>query len=106
MGRIRAAPIVRGRKDEEHGRKVLGMMTLVVNGLTRPGELMPAVQGLGRRHAGYGVEDQHYDTVGAALLWTLEQGLGESFTPAVREAWTAAYTVLANTMKETATVVA
>jgi hemoglobin-like flavoprotein len=67
---------------------------------------MPLVKSMGRRHAGYGVRDEHYDTVGAALLWTLEQGLGSAFTPAVREAWTAALGVLAVTMKDAAKMAA
>jgi hemoglobin-like flavoprotein len=60
------------------------------------------VQQLGIRHAGYGVQDQHYETVGAALLWTLGQGLGEAFTPQVEEAWASAYTLLASTMRAAA----
>ena len=52
------------------------------------------------RHVAYGVEDAHYATVGKALLWTLEQGLGDAFTLEVREAWTIAYGLLAGTMQE------
>jgi len=63
------------------------------------------VEDLGRRHAGYGVRDEHYHTVGAALLWTLEQGLGELYTPDVAEAWAAAYTLLAGVMQKAATEV-
>jgi hemoglobin-like flavoprotein len=63
---------------------------------------VPVVQDLGRRHAGYGVKDEHYASVGAALLWTLEQGLGSAFTPAVRESWTTVYTTLADVMKDAA----
>jgi hemoglobin-like flavoprotein len=48
------------------------------------------------------VKPEHYDTVAAALLWTLEQGLGDGFTPDVREAWTTVYGVLATTMKDAA----
>jgi hemoglobin-like flavoprotein len=87
-------------------RKVLAMLSFTVAGLTRPHEVFPLVQSMGRRHAAYGVRDEHYDTVGSALLWTLEQGLGSSFTPAVREAWTAVFGVLANTMKDAAKVTA
>jgi hemoglobin-like flavoprotein len=54
---------------------------------------------MGARHAGYGVRAEHYQTVGAALLWTLEQGLGAKFTPAVREAWAATYELLAEVMQ-------
>ena len=59
---------------------------------------------LGQRHAGYGVTDAHYDTVAGALLWTLEMGLGEAFTPEVKVAWTAVYGVLATNMKAGARV--
>jgi hemoglobin-like flavoprotein len=54
---------------------------------------------MGTKHGSYGVQEQHYGTVGACLLWTLEQGLGADFTPAVRDAWIAAYDLLAGTMK-------
>jgi hemoglobin-like flavoprotein len=57
---------------------------------------------LGRRHVIYGVEERHYETVGAALLWTLAAGLGEAFTPDLRAAWTAAYKLVSNTMIEAA----
>jgi hemoglobin-like flavoprotein len=58
------------------------------------------------RHAGYGVKDEHYDTVAEALLWTLEQGLGSDFTTEARDAWVAVYTVLASTMKDAAATTA
>jgi nitric oxide dioxygenase len=76
----------------------MGTLAVVVKTLDRIEELLPAVEALGRRHAGYGVRESHYATVGEALLWTLEQGLGEGFTPPVREAWTAAYGTLASVM--------
>ena len=90
----------------EQKRKLMTMLTIAVNGLTRPQELLPAVQELGHRHAAYGVEGRHYDTVGAALLWTLEKGLGEAFTPEVKAAWVAVYTLLATTMQQAAVEVA
>ena len=65
-------------------------------------ELVPVVQGLGRRHVKYGVKDGDYGTVASALLWTLEEGLGAAFTPPVKAAWVKAYTVLADTMKAAA----
>ena len=86
----------------DQGRKVMAMLSDTVNGLSRLDVLLPAVRALGRRHATYGVRPEHYFTVGAALLWTLEQGLGAAFTPAVREAWVAAYGVLADTMRDAA----
>ncbi len=82
--------------------KLMQTITVVVNSLDRLEEILPAVKALGARHVEYGVVDAHYDTVAAALLWTLEQGLGAKFTSEVREAWTAAYVLLANTMKAAA----
>jgi hemoglobin-like flavoprotein len=87
---------------QEQGRKLMAMLQMVVVGLSQLEELIPIVQELGVRHRGYGVTDAHYATVGAALLWTLEQGLGERFTPEVQVAWTSAYTMLANTMRAAA----
>jgi hemoglobin-like flavoprotein len=86
----------------EQRKKLMQMLTAAVKGLDRLEQLVPVVQDLGRRHAAYGVLDAHYDTVGAALLWTLEMGLGAGFTPETREAWAAVYGLLATTMKEAA----
>lgn len=91
---------------EEQGRKLMKMIGTAVNGLDDLDALVPAVQDLGRRHVGYGVEDGHYDTVGAALIWTLEQGLGDAFTNPVRDAWITVYGILASTMKDAAAEVA
>ena len=87
--------------SDQH-RKLMTMLRVAVNGLDRLDTIVPAVQALGRRHVGYGVTDDHYATVGAALLWTLQQGLGDVFTPAVEAAWTAAHTLLAGTMQAAA----
>jgi len=81
------------------GRMLMAMLNSAVNGLTQLDTMMPVVRQLGARHAKYGVRDEHYATVGSALLWTLEQGLGDKFTPAVREAWAAAYDMLAGVMQ-------
>lgn len=86
----------------EQRRKLMQMLTAAVKGLPRLDRLVPIVEELGRRHAGYGVADEHYETVGAALLWTLEKGLGRAFTPEVKEAWATVYGVLASTMKSAA----
>ncbi len=83
----------------EQGRKLMQMIGIVVKGLDHLEALVPAVQDLGKRHVGYGVKDHHYDTVGAALLWTLEQGLGPDYTPEVQEAWSETYGVLADVMR-------
>jgi hemoglobin-like flavoprotein len=86
----------------EQGRKLMQMIGVAVNGLNRLDDIVPVVRQLGIRHAGYGVKPEHYETVATALLWTLRQGLGAGFTPEVRDAWAAAYGVLAGTMKEAA----
>ena len=87
------------RTDMVQQRQIL-MQTLavVVRSLDRVEQLIPALEGLGRRHAGYGVRPAHYDTVGEALLWTLREGLGEGFTLEHREAWAEAYYTLASVM--------
>jgi hemoglobin-like flavoprotein len=86
----------------EQGHKLMTMITTAVRGLNDLGKLVPAVEDMGRRHAGYGVKDEHYATVGDALLWTLGKGLGDAFTPEVKQAWTQTYTILATTMKNAA----
>jgi hemoglobin-like flavoprotein len=83
----------------EQARKLLDMIGSAVRMLDRPEQLAPALQALGKRHAGYGVDAAHYDTVGASLLETLAEALGSGFTPATREAWTALYTHVAATMQ-------
>lgn len=87
---------------KEQGKKLMLMIGLAVRGLNDLGKLVPAVEDLGRRHVAYGVRKKDYETVGAALLWTLEKGLGDAFTPDVKEAWTVVYTVLATTMQQAA----
>jgi hemoglobin-like flavoprotein len=86
----------------EQRRKLAQMLTMVVKGIDHPERIRGAVQALGSRHVAYGVRDEHYTTVGAALLWTLEKGLGRAFTSDVRGAWSAAYGWLAFTMREAA----
>src|SRR5215475_5830594 len=86
----------------DQGRKLMQMLGAAVALLDRPQQLIPVLQSLGKRHAGYGVRDEHYDTVGAALLWTLERGLGPVFTPEVKAAWAVLYGVVATTMKNAA----
>lgn len=88
----------------EQGRKLMTMIGTAVANLHQLHTIVPTVQDLGRRHAGYGVEPSHYETVAAALLRTLEQGLGSYFTPETREAWIECYTTLASTMQTAAAV--
>lgn len=91
---------------KEQGKKLMQMIAVAVKGLDRLDELVPAVEALGRRHVGYGVQDGHYDTVGRALLWTLARGLGDAFTPAAEAAWTETYVTLASVMRRAAGAVA
>lgn len=86
----------------EQGKKLMAALATVVSGLTALETIVPTVQQLGVSHVGYGVEDWHYDVVGQALIWTLEQGLGDAFTDEVKDAWLAAYTLLAGVMIEAA----
>lgn len=93
-------PMFANSDMKEQGKKLMIMIGTAVRGLDTLGELVPAVQKLGERHVGYGVKASHYDTVGAALLDTLEKGLGEDFTTEAKEAWTITYTTLAQVMIE------
>jgi hemoglobin-like flavoprotein len=94
-------PLFKGDMAEQ-GRKLMVMIGTAVANLGKLETIVPAVQDLGRCHAGYGVQPAHYDTVAVALLWTLGQGLGDAFTPPVQAAWTEAYTTLAAVMKDAA----
>lgn len=86
----------------EQGRKLTSLLGTVVRGLNKLDEMVPVVESLGKRHVAYEVKPQHYDTVGAALLWTLEKGLGSDFTPEAKAAWTEAYVTLSTVMKQAA----
>jgi hemoglobin-like flavoprotein len=81
------------------GRKLMQMIGVAVKGLDRIGQVLPALCALGARHAGYGVREKDYDTVGRALIWTLRKGLGDDFTPEAEAAWVAVYAALAGVMK-------
>jgi hemoglobin-like flavoprotein len=83
----------------EQRRKLMQTLAVAVAALDKLETLRPALEGLGRRHVEYGVQDHHYDLGGAALLWTLEQGLGDAFTGPVRDAWIEAYAALAAIMR-------
>ncbi|MEH6632461.1 MAG: globin family protein [Halopseudomonas aestusnigri] len=87
---------------KSQGKKLMVALATVVAGLKNLDRIVPVVQSLGVKHVGYGVREKDYDTVGSALIWTLEKGLGADFTPAVRDSWLAAYTLLAGVMKEAA----
>ena len=84
---------------EEQGKKLMLMINTAVTGLDGLEQIVPAVKAMGERHAGYGVADAHYDTVGEALIWTLGEGLGDDFTDEVKNAWLTTYALLSETMK-------
>ena len=99
---FQADPTLRGlfRIDlQDQGERLMAMIASALGLLERPDALLPVLRTLGARHVGYGVIDSHYDTVGAALLKTLDQGLGEAFTPAVRQAWSKCYGLIAEIMQ-------
>jgi nitric oxide dioxygenase len=87
---------------KEQGRKLMTTLGVVVSGLKNLDAILPAARALATKHVGYGVAAEHYQPVGAALIWTLEQGLGDAFTTETREAWTAAYGTLSAVMIEEA----
>ena len=82
----------------EQRKKLMAMLAAVVNGLANLESILPAASALAKRHLTYGARAEHYPVVGSALLWTLEKGLGEAWTPDVAEAWTAAYGTLSGYM--------
>ncbi len=90
-------PLFKGDMKEQ-GRKLMMTLGVVVNGLKDLPSIVPAAEALAVKHNAYGVEPAHYEVVGAALLWTLEQGLGPDFTPATKAAWTSAYGTLSGVM--------
>jgi len=84
---------------DEQIRKLTTMLDLIVHWLDVPERLVPVLKQLGARHGGYGVQDEHYAKVGAALIGTLEEGLGDAFTPELRSAWTEAYMLISSLMR-------
>ena len=82
----------------EQRHKLMATLAVVVNGLSDLPSILPAASALAIRHVSYGARREHYPVVGAALLWTLEKGLGDAWTPEVASAWTAAYETLSNFM--------
>jgi hemoglobin-like flavoprotein len=82
----------------EQRKKLMATLAVVVGGLGNLESILPAASALAKRHIGYGAKPEHYPVVGGALLWTLEKGLGESWTPEVKDAWTAAYGTLSGFM--------
>jgi hemoglobin-like flavoprotein len=85
---------------KDQGRKLMTVVRVAVANLDRLDNIVPALEELGERHARYGVKDEDYDTGGEALVWTLEKGLGDDFTPETRQAWIEVYDLLTSVMKD------
>ncbi|MGD1922772.1 MAG: globin family protein [Paracoccaceae bacterium] len=83
-------------------KALMGTLAVAVQNLHQVGEILPVVKDLGARHVDYGVKDAHYDTVGAALLYTLEKGLDEAWNDELKDAWTETYVTVATVMKDAA----
>src|SRR6266516_3988249 len=95
------APAVRAMFPDdmtEQRKKLMATLAIVVNGLTNLEAVLPAASALAKRHVSYGAKAEHYPVVGGALLWTLEKGLGDAWTPDVAAAWTTAYGTLSTYM--------
>jgi hemoglobin-like flavoprotein len=91
-------PLFTGVDMSQQGAKLMATLGLVVGALNQPDKVIPAAQALARKHVGYGVTEPQYASVGAALLWALETGLGAAYTPEVAAAWTSAYQLLSGVM--------
>jgi len=87
---------------KEQGRKLMAILNTAVNALDKLDTIVPTIQDMGKRHVNYGVKDEHYDTVGEALIWTLGAGLKDNFTEDTKAAWIGVYTLVSTTMKEAA----
>jgi nitric oxide dioxygenase len=90
-------PMFKGDMKEQ-GRKLMTTLGVVVTGLTQLETVLPAASALAKQHVSYGVKAEHYPIVGGALLWTLEKGLGDAWTPELANAWTTAYGTLSGYM--------
>jgi nitric oxide dioxygenase len=90
-------PMFKGDMAEQR-RKLIAMLSTVVTGLSKLETILPAASALATRHVAYGAQPAHYPVVGAALLWTLEKGLGEAWTPDVADAWAEVYGTLSGYM--------
>ena len=87
---------------QEQGKKLMQMIGVAVANLHQLDQVLVPVQQLGERHVDYKVKDEDYDTVAAALLWTLEKGLGDAWTDDAKDAWSETYVTLASVMKKAA----
>lgn len=94
-------PMFKGDLSEQ-GKKLMTTLGVVVNGLKDLDKIVPVAQQLAVKHVDYGVKAEHYQPVGEALIFTLEKGLGDDFTPELKDAWVGAYTTLSGVMVDAA----
>lgn len=94
-------PMFKGDMAEQ-GRKLMTVLATAVGNLEKLDDILPTVQALGEQHADFGVKPEHYNTVGEALIWTLQQGLGDAFTAEVKDAWVTVFGALSTVMLEAA----
>lgn len=87
---------------EAQAAKLIDTLSVAIGSLRDPSGLNTILENLSRRHVSYGVRNEHYDTVGAALIWTLEKAFGEALTPQLREAWISLYGAVSTKMKDAA----
>lgn len=95
------APATRSLFDDDirpQATRLMAAVKAAVDGLENLHEVAPVLVELGARHVRYGVRPEHFDVGGEALLWTLERGLRDALTPEVRDAWAAAWRIIANAM--------
>ncbi|HTI15073.1 MAG TPA: globin family protein [Dictyobacter sp.] len=85
---------------QQQARALASTLTVVVAGVEKGDNLVPALQSLGSRHKTYGVLPEHYPIVGEVLIETFQNVLGDNWTPAFQEAWVQAYEVIAQTMAQ------
>jgi hemoglobin-like flavoprotein len=94
-----AARLFAGADMKAQRTKLVHALTLVVASVDDPDRLLPALAALGKRHAGYGIEERHFDSVGDAFLWALNDVMGDAFTPELRDVWARAYALIASIMR-------
>ena len=99
-----AARLFAGVDMNAQRTKLLHALKLVVVSADDMERLLPALAALGKRHADYGIEDRHFDSVGEALIWALSDVLGDAFSAAVRDAWSQAYSLIASVMRRAHTL--
>jgi hemoglobin-like flavoprotein len=84
---------------KEQSKKLVATLDALVEGIDDWERIVPTLRELGQRHAGYGVKDEHYDTVCSALVWAFGQALQPGFDNEVRAAWTAVIQAVNEQMK-------